>query len=196
VLDESDIESAGLPYFPDRTAIETRFLEVATTVADYYIQNTPTDGVPYWDTGAPGLSHLGNYLDRSADPYNPEEPVDSSTAAICAQGLLRLGRYLDEFGIDAARAARYRQAGLTIADTIFSDPYLAKDGDHQGILLHSVYHRPNGWDQIHEGQSVPNGESCMWGDYHALELAVYLKRLAAGAPYYSFFAVDPKRRTP
>jgi hypothetical protein len=29
----------------------------------------------------------------------------------------------------------------------------------------------------------------MWGDYHLLELAVYLKRLAGEGPYYTFF--DP-----
>ena len=31
---------------------------------------TPADGVPYWDTGAPGLAGLGDYLDRPADPFN------------------------------------------------------------------------------------------------------------------------------
>lgn len=186
-LEDAEFHRLDLPYFPNRAAVEARFLEVATTVADYYIENTPTDGVPFWDTGAPGLAKLPGYLDRPADPFNSEEPVDSSAAAICAQGLLRLGRYLRENGGDAKKADRYLGAGLTIADTIFDEPYLATDGNHQGILLHSVYHRPNGWDQIHDGQKVPNGEACMWGDYHALELALYLKRLAEDGAYYSFF---------
>ena len=30
----------------------------------------PTDGIPYWDTGAPNLHRLGNYLDCPADPFN------------------------------------------------------------------------------------------------------------------------------
>ncbi len=51
----------------------------------------PTDGIPYWDTGAPGLARLGDYLGRPADPFNDQEPVDSSAAAIAAQGLIRLG---------------------------------------------------------------------------------------------------------
>jgi hypothetical protein len=38
--------------------------------------------------------------------------------------------------------------------------------------LHSVYHRPNGWDYCSEGSGVPRGESSMWGDYHARELAL------------------------
>ena len=39
--------------------ILARFLETAQATADFFIANTPVDGVPYWDTGAPGLAHLG-----------------------------------------------------------------------------------------------------------------------------------------
>ena len=35
---------------------------------------------------------------------------------------------------------------------------------------------------------APYGESSMWGDYHAMELAVYLNRMNKGQPYYTFFA--------
>ena len=69
-------------------------LKAAQATCDFYIANTPTDGIPYWDTGAPLLHKLGDYLDRPAEPFNDFEPVDSSAAAIGAQGLLRLGRYL------------------------------------------------------------------------------------------------------
>ena len=41
-----------------------------------------------------------------ADPYNDHEPVDSSAAAIAAQGFLRLGRYLDGKGEDGSRYRR------------------------------------------------------------------------------------------
>ena len=51
----------------------------------------------------------GDYLDRPADPFNDHEPVDSSAAAIGAQGLLRLGRWLTARG-DAAGAATPRPA--------------------------------------------------------------------------------------
>ena len=134
-----------------------------------------------WDTGAPELHRLGDYLSRPADPYNGWEPIDSSAAAIAAQGLLRLGSYLK------AKGARYRQAALTIVHTIFDEPYLSTKDTHQGLLLHSVYHRPNGWDHIAKGQKVPNGESSMWGDYHARELALMILREAEGAPYLTFF---------
>ena len=77
-----------------RKAIETTFLKAAKATCDFYIENTPPDGIPYWDTGAPGLAELGGYLDRPAEPFNDHEPVDSSAAAIASQGLLRLGHYL------------------------------------------------------------------------------------------------------
>jgi unsaturated chondroitin disaccharide hydrolase len=155
---------------------DATFAEAARATCDFYIDSSPADGVPYWDTGAPGVAGLD--LDAAADPYNAFEPVDSSAAAIAAQGLLRLGRQLGD--------RKYTQAGLTVARALLAEPYLSTDPQHEGLLLHSVYHRPNGWDQIHEGQRVPNGESSMWGDYHLRELGIYLLRLEDG-PYYTFF---------
>ena len=164
-----------------------RFLETSRALADFYIEQTPTDGIPYWDTGAPGLVHLEGWRDRPADPYNEYEPVDSSAAAIAAQGLLRLGRTLQEVG-NETDGQRYFQAGLTVAETLFSEPYLCTDPKHEGLILHSVYHRPNGWDHVPPGKKVPCGEATMWGDYHARELALYIKKIAEGEPYYTFWS--------
>lgn len=167
-------------------AIRSMMLKAARASCDFYIEHTPVDGIPYWDTGAPGLVHLGDYLQRPAEPFNAHEPVDSSAAAIGAQGLLRLGRYLQQHG-DSADGDRYWQAGLTVMNNLLDDPYLSRDEAHQGLILHSVYHRPFGWDHVPAGQTVPCGESSMWGDYHALEAALYLLRLAQDKPYLTFF---------
>jgi hypothetical protein len=172
--------------FGGRAAVEATMLKAARATCDFYVEHTPTDGIPYWDTGAPGLVHLGNYLDRPADPYNDYEPVDSSAAAIAAQGLLRLGRYLTGRG-RREEGQRYWQAGLTVVQALFSEPYLSTAADHQGLLLHSVYHRPNGWDYVPPGARVPCGEASLWGDYHARELALYLQRIVQSGPYYAFF---------
>ena len=110
--------------------------------------------------------------------------MDSSAAAIAAQGLVRLGHYLA--GRGEADAARYLQAGLTIAQTLMQEPYLSTDPQHEGLLLHALYHRPNGWDHIPAGRVVPCDESCMWGDYHLLELALLIQRMARGE-YLTFF---------
>jgi len=251
-LREGEISSLNLPYFPTKEAAIQRFLETARATADFYIQHTPPDGIPYWDTGAPNLHHLD--LNRPADPANPYEPVDSSAAAIAAQGLLRLGWFLETvqgtgerppkaetlakaftdapdvaktagnssvFSLFAKLISRtpdardshgssptpgttgtsvssgaseaanpYLAAGLRTALTLMEEPYLSVDPMHEGLLLHTVYHRPNGWDYVPPGSQVPHGESCMWGDYHLLELALYVKSLLSTDPSeepYRFF---------
>jgi unsaturated chondroitin disaccharide hydrolase len=55
------------------------------------------------------------------------------------------------------------------------------------LILHSIYHRPNGWDYVSTTGKVPFGESSMWGDYHARELALLIQRNIKGEKYYSFF---------
>ncbi len=161
-----------LQTMPGREAVLPELERAARATCDFYIENSASDGIPYWDTGAPGLTQLGDWRSRVAEPLNPHEPVDSSAAAIGAQGLLRLGRYLKD--------DRYWNAGLTVCDALFQEPYLSTDDRHQGLILHSVYHRPNGWD------AAP-GESSMWGDYHAREVALYLLREAEGKPYLKFW---------
>jgi unsaturated chondroitin disaccharide hydrolase len=165
-------------------------LDAARATCDFYIEIAAcADGVPYWDTGAPGLPALGDWGSRPSDPFNDREPVDSSAAAIAAQGLLRLGRFLNERG----DGGRYWQAGLRVADTLFdpAGPYLSQDPAHQGLLLHSVYHWPNGWDYVPPGARVPRGESSQWGDYHAREVALYLARIAHDQPYLTFYGPSP-----
>jgi hypothetical protein len=184
-------QSRGSQSRPARDKAGTRslFLEAARATADFYLANSCADGIPMWDTGAPQLHRFGAYLTKPADPFNRWEPVDSSAAAIAAQGLLRLGNYLSARG-DEKDGDRYRQAGLTVANTLFDEPYLSVNPKHQGLLLHSVYHRPNGWDYVAPGQKVPNGESSMWGDYHARELALLLLREARCGAYPTFFAAS------
>ena len=184
-LPSSTIEEAG------GEGADAWMTEAARATCDFYIESAAcADGVPYWDTGAPGLEALGDWGGRASDPFNDREPVDSSAAGIAAQGLLRLGAFLDRRG---ENGSRYSQAGLRVADTLFdrAGPYLSQDADHQGLLLHSVYHWPNGWDHVPAGARVPRGESSQWGDYHARELALYLKRLAQDHLYLAFYGPTP-----
>ncbi len=147
--------------------------------ADFYIANTAKDGISYWDTGAPGLDKLGAWRDVPADPFNDSEPVDSSAAAIACQGLLRCGSWLAASG--SAEAGRYTGAGMAVLSRLLEEPYLSTRDEHQGLLLHSVYHRPNGWDHVPAGRRVPCGESSMWGDYHVREAALCAQRMINGS---------------
>jgi hypothetical protein len=180
------LKTEELEEFGGKASITSFVLKAAKATCDFYISNTPVDGIPYWDTGAPGLINLGNYLERTSEPFNAHEPIDSSAAAIGAQGLLRLGRYLEARG-ETELAKTYWQAGLTVVNSLFADPYLSRDPNHEGLILHSIYHRPNNWDHIPQGSKIPNGESSMWGDYHARELALYLQRIISDEKYYTFY---------
>lgn len=184
-LEESEFAALDLPYAKTKAQALGRFEKVTRTVCDFYIENTPPDGIPYWDTGAPNLHKIAHYLETPADPYNPHESVDSSAAAISAQGLLRLADYLSRRGDSSF--VRYQNAGLRVSRTLMAEPYLSTDAAHEGLLLHSVYHLPNGWDASPDGSGLPRGESCMWGDYHLLELALYLERRAKGLRPQRFF---------
>lgn len=179
-LEASELEALG-----GKENIISFMLKAAKATCDFYIENSPTDGIPYWDTGAPNLYKVTDYLDKPADPFNTFEPVDSSAAAIGAQGLLRLGKFLQLMDPEASK--RYWQAGLTVFNTLLDEPYLSAHSQHQGLILHSIYHRPNGWDYIPEGSKIPHGESSMWGDYHAREAALYLHRIIRDEKYYTFF---------
>lgn len=122
-----------------------RFLKGARKMADYYLANLPADLVPYWDFGAPKI---------------PNEPRDSSAAALAGMGLWELSAV----EIDPARRTRYRQAALETLDSLTRN-YLAREITGR-VLEHGAYHVPAG---------IAPDESLIFGDYYYLELL-----LAAG----------------
>jgi len=172
-LPSQDLEPAG-----GKPPVLAMLRRAAQVTAEFYIAHTAADGIPYWDTGAPGLAKLGEWRERPADPFNDHEPVDSSAAAIACQGLARLGSWLR--GEGEKDGERFQNAGLTVLSRLLEEPYLSTSDAHQGLLLHSVYHRPNGWDHVPEGRAVPCGESSMWGDYHLREAALHAQRMIGG----------------
>jgi len=183
-LPAEDLEPLG-----GRESIEDTMEDAVRAVADYYLYEAAADGIPYWDTGAPALHRIPGWRDQPADPFNAFEPVDSSAACIACQGLMRLGQWLEGQGDPDGH--RYLQAGLTVLRNLLAEPYLSTDPSHQGLILHSLYHRPNGWDFVPDGRCVPCGESSQWGDYHAREAVLYVQRLALGQPYLSFWGPRP-----
>ncbi|MCX7818452.1 MAG: glycoside hydrolase family 88 protein [Kiritimatiellae bacterium] len=182
-LSAADREAIGA------TDLAARCLRAARATADFYLRNTSADGIPPWDTGAPRLAELGDWRARPADPYNDLEPFDSSAAAIAAQGLLRLARWLRRAG-EYAPAQRYEAAAWTVLRTLLSPPWLSDAPDHEGLLLHAVYHRPNGWDWIPPGRHIPCGEACLWGDYHLREVVLLAQHVADGRPAWTFFGAE------
>lgn len=122
-----------------------RFLTGAQRMADYYLANLPPDFVPYWDFRAPGI---------------PNEPRDSSAAALAGMGLWELSGMV----ADTARRKRYRDAALQTLDSLTRN-YLSQEIDGR-MLKHGAYHVP---------AKIAPDESLIFGDYYYLELL-----LAAG----------------
>jgi unsaturated chondroitin disaccharide hydrolase len=118
------------------------FLETAERCAGYYLENTLESGVPFWDYGAPGI---------------PDEPLDSSAAAVIAGAFWKLK---DIQGTKHG-STTYRHAAFQILTTLTSDEFLGTHNpEYEGILRHGVYHRPMNWGV---------DESVMWGDYFFME---------------------------
>jgi unsaturated chondroitin disaccharide hydrolase len=138
-------------------------LHVAQCNADYYLARSPSGLVPPWDFDV---------------PEGPDRIDDSSAAAIAASGFWNLAD-LTAPG-DPARAECYRNATLTILDSLCTDRYMAwADPGWQGVLKHGVYH-------FHKKLGV--AESVMWGEFFFLEALEKVLRTmpaespAAGAP--------------
>ena len=180
------LKNKDLAPFGTKRQIVQMMEKAALATAEFHLENSFADGIPFWDTGAPGVACFGRYTHQPSDPHNDIEPLDSAAAAICAQGYLRLGNYLLAKG-EAKTGRRYKAAAYTIAQALLQDPYLSTDAKHQGMTLHAIYHRPNGWDRIPRGRKIPCGESAMWGDYHTMELIHLIKREAEAGPYPLFF---------
>jgi unsaturated chondroitin disaccharide hydrolase len=134
-----------------RDTREPRFLEAAQGLADYYLARLPDDLVPYWDFQAPNV---------------PDEPRDSSAAAIAACGLLDIAALTS----DRSRAERYAEAGRATVESLAAR-YTSEDRpNEQGVLLHAVYHRPRN-----------HGVDCslIWGDFYYTKALAKLRRPAS-----------------
>lgn len=129
---------------------DVRLLQTAEACANFYIERTPSHGVPPNDWDEP----------------NPALPYESSAAAIAAAGLLDLSRATG----DAARAHAYRNYALHILDTLTEPEFLANQTPGwEGILKHGMYHQRKG---------LGVDESMMWGDYFFLEALSKVKHHA------------------
>ncbi|MCY1020622.1 glycoside hydrolase family 88 protein [Pyxidicoccus sp. MSG2] len=101
---------------------DTRMLDAARKVTDWYLARLPADMVPNWDFNAPTLSK------------------DSSAAAAAASALLELS----SLETDATRRTRYRDAALRTLDSLVSSAYFAEGTNSPGLLLHGVGNFPAG----------------------------------------------------
>ncbi len=122
-------------------SLNPHFLGTAEACADYYIRHSPADGIAPWDFDAP--------------PEN-RTLVDTSAAAICASGLLRLCRVVP----DPLKGHLYWSTAVHILNNLCQKWVVREDREWEGILRGGVYH-------VNRGLGVD--ESSMWGDYYFCE---------------------------
>jgi unsaturated chondroitin disaccharide hydrolase len=121
------------------------FLATARSTADWYLAHLPADKVPYWDFSV----------------TDPNEPRDSSAAAIAASGLLELA-HLEP---DAARANTYLVAAQASLTSLSSGAYRSDGTTNQAILLHGTrYRTQNDYDT-----------GLIFGDYFFVEAILRLR---------------------
>ena len=162
-LDDAELAPLG-----SRGAIEGWMLEAARATSDYYIEIRGRR----WRAvlgcrGARPQRRSATGEAGPADPFNDSSrwtapPPPSPRRGCCGW---RAGSTATWRGWPTLRAGR--ADGRSTRCSIASGPYLSSDPAHEGLLLHSVYHWPNGWDHVPEGSKIPRGESSQWGDYHA-----------------------------
>jgi unsaturated chondroitin disaccharide hydrolase len=126
---------------------DRRYLETARGVADFYLANPhlPADLVPWWDFDAPGI---------------PDEPRDSSAAAVTASALQLLARVEEE----PRRAEAYLKKSIAMVESLSGPAYLSRGTVDQAILRHGCRNQRRGVSD--------NG--LVFGDYYFLEALVRL----------------------
>ena len=134
---------------------EPRFLETAERIADWWVDNVPADGVPFWDFG---------------DPRIPDTWRDTSAPAMTTAALLKIAALT----ADPAKAARYRRASETCVRTLITEwmtPQAPGEDRPAGMLVGACYH-----------PTVGHAVDCeaVWPDYYLFEsLEVLTGRLGA-----------------
>jgi unsaturated chondroitin disaccharide hydrolase len=128
-------------------------LETAKVTADFFVDNLPSDNIPYWDFNAPGI---------------PNTAKDTSAAAIAASGLLELSTLVGEYALQL----KYYNAACEIL-TLLCTPsssggYLSCNSSGSpispGLIMEGCYHHP-----LSAGGGSIYDESLIWGDYYFIE---------------------------
>ena len=123
---------------------DERFLDTALACADFYMEQTPPNGIPPNDWDEP----------------SPQYPYESSAAAIACCGIQRLAKRCHDLQIREA----YRRYARRIFETLCTPKFLAdQTPGWEGLLKHGIYH---------QGKGLGVDESVMWGDYFFLESAM------------------------
>lgn len=128
---------------------DVTFIDSACEVADYFIDQLPSDYVCYWDlVFGEGSDH----------------PRDTSAAAIAACGLLELSKYLP---VLSDKKREYESVAVNIIQNLATTYTTEGYPESNGLLIEGVYSYP-------ENRGV--NECMIWGDYFYLEALTRLSQ--------------------
>ena len=117
-------------------------MQVFKATSAYFLNNLPSDYIPYWDLC---------FKDGST------EPRDTSSAAIACCGMLEAIKHMEN---DDPLRELYKNAVNRIMNALI-DGYTSKDvPESNGLLLHQTYALPQG---------IGIDEHNIWGDYFYME---------------------------
>lgn len=144
------IYGAALSYKAIR---DDKYIEIFKKVTDYFLENLPSDLIPYWDF---------DFNDGS------DEPRDSSSAAIAVCGMLEMAKYLPQ-----EEADYYSSRAKSLMLALVNKCSVTSNEISNGLLLHGTYAR----DSVNNPCSNRGVDECnTWGDYYYLEALVRLSR--------------------
>lgn len=120
------------------------FLDLAKTLANYFLNRSPKDLVAYWDL-----------------IFNEEnnEEKDSSATAIAVCGLFELTKHLT----DEEEKRYFTNAGHLLLQALYENYSTKPEDNNDGLILHGVYSKPGNFGV---------DESNLWGDYFYLEALI------------------------
>lgn len=126
---------------------DSRYLETAVKVADFFIGELPHDSVPHWDFR----------VER-----NSETARDTSAAACASCGLLELSAH-----VGGEQKARYINAAKAMLKSLYEDYSVMRDDQQQGLLSGGTFNHPQGL-----GIDI----SLIYGDYYFTEAIARLRK--------------------
>jgi unsaturated chondroitin disaccharide hydrolase len=141
---------------------DTRLLNAARLVADYWMSHLPPDDVPYWDFEAPNLT---------------TQPHDSSAAAIATSGLLDFA----QIDPDAGRRATYLAQAQATLNSLASVAYLAQGTSTPSLLRHGA-----------QGKGGQMDVGLIYGDYYFLEALIRAEVFGPQNPPPAVINLAPK----
>jgi unsaturated chondroitin disaccharide hydrolase len=137
-----------------QTSDNPAFLTTAEALATYFVDHSPANGIPPWDFDAPGTP-----------------PVDTSAAAIAADGLVMLSTVAGTSALEA----QYLQDAENILGSL-SSSYLDVDPNGESVLIDGF---PG-----HGGTNT----ALIYGDYYFTEALLRLQNVLDGKPGWVLYS--------